>query len=434
MNRLFRQSAFLGRRAVRALTLVAEFGLAHGFSQTAGMLAGFIYVRYMSVEQYALYALCLTTLGLISVASDFGLNGSLNYFWRISIQGGSPFGPKLTAVRRLRSVLVAGALGVGGFVLFTSLGSRNTPLPTSVFCFALLAITAILTAQIGIELQTMRLEGRQRMSYLCESAGAGARFVGALSMIATGIGTAWYGLAGGMVGAILTTAAIDRVRSTMSCESHAVSSSDWRDIRGYILPLVPSVAVFTVQEPLVYWFAATHTGSTAVAQVFALSRIGAIWATIGMFTYVVLLPRLSRIAEDGRFMRLTALSFVAMALLAGSGLLAASLAPGLLLLLIGSNYENLQAELMITMAMSSCSILTSFLVLTARVQGWVKFDPILAIWQLGAIISLCAMCDFESTRSVLQLNLAIAVSSLLCASFVFACGAMRPQLVAVRPL
>jgi len=131
-------------------------------------------------------------------------------------------------------------------------------------------------------------------------------------------------------------------------------------------------------------------------------------------------------------MQVTALCFVAMCMLAATALLAAWLAPNQLLLLIGPNYANLQTELPIGMATAAASMLTSFLILTARVRGWVKLDPVFALWQLAAITMLCGVWDFGSTRLILQLNLTIASSALLCAATVFILGLCRPDLVAAR--
>ena len=89
------------------------------------MLSGLIYVRIMPVEQYALYALCLTSLSVISVGSDLGISGALSYFWRKSASDGRPIAPKIVAVRQLRALLFAGAMVVGGALVFTSVRKLN---------------------------------------------------------------------------------------------------------------------------------------------------------------------------------------------------------------------------------------------------------------------------------------------------------------------
>jgi hypothetical protein len=60
--------------------LSLEFAVNQGIAQSAGMIAGLIYVRLMPVDEYALYAMGLSSLTFISVGSDLGLGWSLGYF------------------------------------------------------------------------------------------------------------------------------------------------------------------------------------------------------------------------------------------------------------------------------------------------------------------------------------------------------------------
>ena len=60
--------------------LSVEFGLSQALGQSAALISGLIYVRLMPVDQYAVYAISLTSLAFISTGSDLGLTSSLNYF------------------------------------------------------------------------------------------------------------------------------------------------------------------------------------------------------------------------------------------------------------------------------------------------------------------------------------------------------------------
>src|SRR5262245_25739598 len=62
--------------------LSIEFALGQALGQSAGLISGLIYVRLMPIDEYALYAMGLTSLTFVSIGSDLGLTGSVNYFWR----------------------------------------------------------------------------------------------------------------------------------------------------------------------------------------------------------------------------------------------------------------------------------------------------------------------------------------------------------------
>src|SRR5262245_40654813 len=73
--------------------LSIEFVLSQAFGQSVGLISGLIYVRLMPIDQYALYAMGLTSLSFISTGSDLGLTSSLNYFWRESSRDGCGIQP-----------------------------------------------------------------------------------------------------------------------------------------------------------------------------------------------------------------------------------------------------------------------------------------------------------------------------------------------------
>src|SRR6516162_2739632 len=77
--------------------LSIEFALSQALGQSAGVIAGLIYVRSMPVDQYALYAMGLTSLAFILTGSDLGLTSSLNYFWRESSRDGRGIESIITA-------------------------------------------------------------------------------------------------------------------------------------------------------------------------------------------------------------------------------------------------------------------------------------------------------------------------------------------------
>jgi hypothetical protein len=152
----------------RLIATIVEFGLAQGFSQAMGMLAGLIFVRTMPLNEYALYALSMSALGLLSVGSDLGVTGSLNYFWRRSLQAGVSVQPKIAAVRRVRNLLFTSSIVVSGLQLVLSTRTNSFSGPAVAVCFVLLTFTAYLQMRSLVDLQILRLSGHQRKTYLYE--------------------------------------------------------------------------------------------------------------------------------------------------------------------------------------------------------------------------------------------------------------------------
>src|SRR6266436_4424846 len=105
--------------------LSVEFALSQAVGQSAGLISGLIYVRLMPVDQYALYAIGLTSLSFISTGSDLGLKDSLNYFWREGSRDGCGIEPIIAAVQRLRWALLVLASFVSAALLLKTTSEQN---------------------------------------------------------------------------------------------------------------------------------------------------------------------------------------------------------------------------------------------------------------------------------------------------------------------
>jgi O-antigen/teichoic acid export membrane protein len=423
-------SSRLRTRAMRWSQLLFEFSLNQGLAQGLGMIAGFIYVRLMPVGEYALYALSLSTLAFVSIGSDVGLTASLTYFWRESGKGRTALEAKIAAIRKLRMVLLGFAILVSAGMFYKTLTRQPLPTSSAIACFLIVVGTAWLQVQTTVELQLIRLEGRQRQSYYCEAAGSVTRFIAAVGMLVTGISTAWFGLAGGLLGSLAVLIGIILMVPGPWTAQQSVDSRSWAEVRSYILPVLPGVLVYMLQEPLILWLAATFGGVAPVSGAFAVGRIGAVFAFIGQFLLVVVAPRLASVKDDAHFVKLVA---IVAAGLVGFGSVAISLSyfsPWIFLLLIGPKYAHLDLEVQIVTATASINVLAMLVVLTNRVRGWVRLDPVVASCQVVAIFILAVHWSFQSAKSVLGASLLLACINLLFFLAVLIIGILKPKLVA----
>jgi len=254
-------------------------------------------------------------------------------------------------------------------------------------------------------------------------------------MIVSGIATAWFGLATGLAGAAAITLVLgfyERSKVGATASQIQISGQDWREIRVYLLPVLPSVMVYMAQDPLIYWFTAQRGGATAVAEVFALARIGAILALAGTFVYVVLTPRLARIEEPSRYLRALVAYLVGLTVLGLCAVLIVAIVPQAALWLIGQNYMHLERELIVIVSAVAVTIPTTLIVLSNRIRGWVALDPIMACLQLTLILGLCLTWDFSSTLNVVILSLTLATTASASAAIICLVGLFHPPLVLAK--
>jgi len=422
----------LADRAARWSRLAAEFAISRGLAQAVGMISGLIYVRVMPVDQYALYAMGLTSLSFISVGSDLGLNGSLAYFWRQCAKSGKTIEPNIAAVRRLKSVFLILATVICGVLLLQTARKQDLSMTILFGCFGLVVATAWSQTRTSVDLLLMRLEGRQRHSYYCEAAGSLMRLLLAGAMVATGIRTAQFGLVGGLLGSLSVLVALQGFAGVPTIRPEPIGRQTWREVMKYITTIFPSTMVYVAQGPLILWLALTFGGETPLSETFAVGRIAAIYGLLGSFIITVVEPRLLRIRDDTHFARMTGLFLAVLFLFCAAATIITYLVPSTLLLLIGSKYAHLHKELVLSVAASSLSVITTFLAITNRGRGWVRGEPIVAVCQLIVIFALATHWSYHDSASVLELTVALACFELLWAVATSVIGLLVPVLVRIR--
>jgi hypothetical protein len=409
-----------------------EFGLSQALGQSAGLIASLIYVRLMPVDQYALYAMGLTSLTFLSIGSDLGLTGSLNYFWREGSRDRCGIEPIIAAVQRLRSVFLVLASFVSGALLLKTTGEQNLSIISVFACFGLVVATVSVQLRTTLEVQLMRLEGMQRQSYYCEAAGSITRLLVAVAMIVTGITTALFGLAGGLLGSLSMLAAVRGFAGTPKSKLQSVERESWRKVLGYIIPTVFTTLVYVVQVPLVLWLALTFGGKALLAETFAVGRIGAIYGLMAVFVGAVIGPRLARISDDAHFARMMGGFLLALVLLSVGATMIAYLAPSALLLLIGPKYAHLDREVVLSISAVSFDLLTVFLATANRLRGWVRLESLTAACQAVVIFTFATHWSFHDSASALGLLVVLAGFSFLWAGITCVVGLLTPAVVKVH--
>ena len=425
-------SLAISDRFARWSRLSLEFALSQGVAQSAGMISGLIYVRLMPIDEYALYAMALSSLTFVAIGGDVGLTGSLSYFWRQSDSDGNVIEPIIAVVQRLRSVFFVLASFVCGAFLLKTATERHFSIITVLTCFGLVVATAWSQLRAVLDVQLMRLQGLQRESYYCEAAGSITRLLAAVVMIATGITTALFGLAGGLLGSLSILAALKSFMRTPRGNSQPIARETWRKVLYYITPTFPTTLVYIAEVPLLLWLALTFGGKAPLAETFAVGRIGAIYGLLTIFINAVVGTRLARVRNDAHFARMMGLFLLALVFLSAAATTVAYLTPSALLLLIGPNYAHLEKQVVLMIAGSSISILTAFLSMANRLRGWVRLEPVAASCQVVAIFSLASQWSFHDSASVLELMVIVAGANFFWTSITSVVGLWMPAVVKVR--
>jgi len=416
------------------IRLGIEYLFASGLGQILGLLSGLLYVRYMSVEQYALYGLCLTALTFTHLASDLGLTGSINYFWRKSRQNSIAFSAYFKEVLILRKLLFIGVVIIAICALYFTGRQKNFSNFELLLSSLLLAITAWFTIQTTLHIQILRLLSRYNRVYFAELSGQFIRFIFAVCLTVGLASSAVFGLLGGACGVILTLFFIMRSFKPGDMQFDAPDPDNPRqELSKYILPIMPSILILSFQDTIIFMMAAYMGSKLVMAEVFALGRIMVFFGVINMFLVSVMIPRLSGISDNKKFNR-ASIYIRLLFLLIGLCLIAICWRfPDFVLLLLGEKYAHLQNPLLIVSCTGTLMLLNNSTSLINRTRGWVRLDMVMALIQFSALLLILYFFDFSQTYNVMLAMMILTLVSFLTYSVINTIGFMKPQLVSISP-
>jgi O-antigen/teichoic acid export membrane protein len=442
------QAPTLARALRRWTGILSAYFTAQTLTQLAGLAAGILLVRFMPVQQFALYTLATSVVSFFGFASDLGSTSSLFYFYQRTARTGEDFQPYLAAVLSLRRVaFLLGAAGV--LVAFPrAAAGKGFGLGDVAAVTAALLLCVWFQIASSVRILAARLVGHYGRAYRAEVAGGGVRLAVALLMVGASLLRAWLGMLGSALAAAATAMlagspataprpaapAADPAAAADAAPGGAHSLGPYRrQILRYLVPSLPGALYFSIQGPLVVWLAATFGGARNIAEVGALGRLGLIVGMFSGLTGVVLLPRLARIVDERLYLR-RFLQYGGLLLALALGMLAvAVLFPGALLLILGKHYSGLHRELLLVIAGAGLTLLGGYVVSVNLGRSWNRWETLAVLLYIAAQAGFVAVLPLGTTAGVLQFNLLSAAAGLALQLAITAVGFWRPRWVQWMP-
>jgi O-antigen/teichoic acid export membrane protein len=397
----------------RWLGILTSFAIGQGSVQALNLFAGFLLIRWLSLNDYAAYSLVTGFQSIVGVLVELGLGGSI-----VALLAGrsdpSVIGRYIRSARHYRNrlfLILLPAIAVAFPLLARRQGWNWSP--TFILLLAILvtlyfqsmatyyAIPLLVHQRLGPYYRTPAALGAVRLAlyFVLQLVSlltyVSAVFVSSITMLAQG----WF----------------YKQQSAQQVLERAAPDADInREVLGYIRPLIPSTIFFAFQGQitilLISWFGQTQS----IAEVGALGRIGQLFVMLGAFNNVVIAPFIARTPREllaRRYCQVVAGALGASLALVG----AAVLFPGLFLWLLGRKYEHLEAELGWMMLGACASYVTSVMWTIHNARKWIFRW---CVWTyIAAVISTqiagLVFMDLASTRNVILISVYSTAATML---------------------
>lgn len=395
------QPTWTARRVGRFLGGASAFSGVQGLAQGVGLLAGILWVRAMPVAEFGVYTLAGSVISLVAILSDLGAGSSLQHFFHMKRGNMETFGPYIDAVRGLRQILgmIAAPVPLLVFVMTASRGALSAS--SLILPAGFVLVTLFAQQETSVRLTVLRLLGTWKQVYRAELALSAIRLAGALLLPALRLATVSAALAANLA-ATIGAAALAAVGGVPRSKTRL---TERREVMRYLLPILPEAIYYAFQGQAMVWLAAFTGGTTELAEIGALSRLGLLVAVPQSLAVNYLAPKLAG-RHDDRSFRSTAYIFaVFLFLISCSLLLVAVVVPEAFLWVLGRPYAGLETELALVVAGATLSMMSAFFVQVNRLKAWTQsLWKIILLTVVGQVI-YCLNVPLASSKAVLGLGL-----------------------------
>lgn len=396
------------------ITALKGFVLGEACFQLIHAVTGLLLVRWMSIEQYAQYALANAFQSGAQQFVEFGLGGALVALVGKNIHDKSRMGRLVAAGTRIRRrmVWIVGLLTAIAFPLWFA--AKGWPLATG------LLLAAAIVAYLAVSgLQTyyrppLTIHREMRTLYGITVASASARLLA--------LGLAHFGqILSAPVAAFLNVVALSLsgVRLKKASARHLEIpaepvEAERRELLAYIRPIIPGVVFAALQGQLAVLVAGAFGQTSTIAEVGALARLSLLLAFFSAANGVLVAPFIAR--QEARRLPSLYLAISCGAVLLAAMLFAAAwIAPGLFLAILGPNYSDAGPALSFMVANTALGYLNGVLWSMNSARKWVfPWMPMVSIPGTLALQALGIwIFDVSTAAGVFQMLLLGSAYTLL---------------------
>lgn len=388
--------------------LISITGGAQIAIQIISFICGILIIRNFTIAEYALYTLANTMLGAMNILADGGIVSGVTAEGGKVWQDKNKLGAVIATGMNLRKKFALGSVLIAGAVLIYLLMHNNA---SWYYAFLiLLVLIPVFYANLSDSMLEIAPKLHQDLRPLQKNqlfANFGRLLLtvssvfffpfAPIALLATGIPR------------IIANFKLKKISDKFVEPNQNESASVKANILKMVKRILPGEIynIFSVQ--ITVWILSIAGSASAIAQVGALFRIGAVLALFNIMFNTIIVPRYSRLEQDRKDLMNKMIKIQLLLVVICIGIVFfAWLFASQIVWLLGSNYANLENELVLTVIIFCLNITANVIYTLCRARGWV-INPLLSIGVNMASILLGAFIfDIGSLFGVLIFNIAIS--------------------------
>ncbi|RYY66401.1 MAG: polysaccharide biosynthesis protein, partial [Chitinophagaceae bacterium] len=407
------QRKHFGFKFIEWTRVLSITGGAQVIVQFIGVISGIMIIRFLPTQEYALYTLGNSMLGVLTMLADSGISTG------VMAQGGKVWQDK----NKLGAVLVTGSalrkkFGIVSFLISAPILLYLLLYNGASWLTSILILGSILVAFVAaLSTSLLEVAPKLKQDILPLQKNQLQANIGRLALIgATVFFFPWAFIA-------ILGNGLPRIWANFRLRKISDTYADWHQqtdpfVRKEILTIVkrilPGTIWVCVSGQVTLWMISLFGTVTAIASLGALSRLTMVLTLLNVLSATLFIPRFARLAFDKTLLLKRVIqAFGVFALISVCILLFVKLFTNELLWVLGGNYNMLKKELFLSVSVSCVGMIAGLAYQFASCRGWIMKPwlsiPLSFLFILGGIF----LFDISTLTGILYFNLFIMVGEVV---------------------
>jgi len=417
MGRIFQDRNYA--QLIRWSVLSGQVTVLQIVVQAINAITGLLLVRYLPKDEYAWFTLSSSLLATLNILSDGGIATGLmsvggriynqkNHFARLLLDG-------LYITRWLIGLALLLVIPLF-YLLFVNVDTPRSLTIAALFLAALAVWPSMSTTLLNV---ANRLHTRVQAIQFAEILAGTVR----LGLTALMLLSGWMTMLAALATTVITCwsqALIVRRQTQCFIQSPSETASYRPEIRGFVRSLYLNHIFFCFQAQITLWIIGWMAGTSEVADLGALSRLGILFVALIAPVNHLAVPAIARIQDIKVLRKRFILVFLVPLFITGSIVAIAVWQPTPFLWILGSNYNHLTTELPLALCAQGVSFIAALAWGLILARGWVQHAWLIIITTVIGFIIGAACFQLGTVTGILYFNMISVVPTMvLCAVIIF---------------
>ncbi|CAM4102205.1 hypothetical protein [Gillisia limnaea] len=386
------------------LTGASQIGI-----QAVGFISGILIIRFLPLEEYALYTLANTVLGTMIILSDGGISTGITSIGGKVWKSREKLGSVLSTGLHLRHRFAIGSLIISLPILAYLLIQHEASWLT-----ALLICLAIIPAFYGsLSDSLLVIVPKLHQCILPIQRNSAKVELGRLFLIFTFIiifPFTYIALLANGIPRLLGNFKLRKIANPFADPSKPSDPNVEKEILSIVKRIMPGAIYFCISSQITIWVISFFGETSAVAQIGALGRLSMLLVLIQYLIGTFIEPSFAKMELDKKIIIKRAIQvFVSLSILVCLVVFAVFMLSEPVLWILGNNYSDLNYELVLSITGGGLALLGNTAAILYLSRGWVLNPMILIGISIVSIALGAILFELSTLQGVLLFNIFLAV-------------------------